>query len=305
MKHRFALTLTAIGVTVALAVPALGVLATGTAVASPGATAAAADTPQCLQTTDNAKFVRWMYVQYLFRCPDPGGLQFWTAALDNGLPRLAFAQWVDNSQESLTKIITTDYGRIERQPTAAELSFWIAEIRATHSDTALLAWLNSSDEFWNNQELWTHTCSPPIDARANASADPPPDFTNVDCWLTQLYGNLLGRSPDNEGLQFFESVLGPSPTATQRFDVAYNAFELSEENAEGWITEAYYTAFNRPADPAGADFWYHWLVNSGYQTFAFWDLILASDESYAVALTQPTIDVPAARSAHVQRPPAG
>lgn len=269
---RIRTTIAAVGCSAALAIAGFGVVGAGTAAAAPAASAGT-PAPICPQTTENQKFVRWIYLQILFRCPDSGGLSYWTSALDGGMPRAVFTDAIDMSTENIVdNNIIPDYnGVLGRNPSNTEVATWLPKMRAEHSDADLIATLASSDEFWTALPACVGYTGP---------------FAKVDCWLQQLYNNILDRDPDNVGMQFFESVLGPNPNAAQRYNVAYNYFERSAENARSWVLGGYYAAFNRPPDSGGAEFWYQWIINNNYMTFRMWTLLLASDESYGIAQQQ-------------------
>jgi hypothetical protein len=282
--HKCRTTIAAVGCAAAFAIAGLGVVGAGTAAAAPAAPTGESETI-CPQTTPNQKFVRWIYIQILFRCPDTGGLNFWTTALDGGMPRAAFTDAIDMSTENIVKNnIVSDYNNVlDRDPSDPEIATWLPKMRAEHSDADLIATLASSDELWAEADEYCDISSGDV-ARANVVTDP--DFTKVDCWLEQLYNNILDRGPDEAGMAYYESVLGPNPNEAQRYNVAYNYFERSEENTRSWVVAAYYAAFDRPPDSGGAEFWYHWVINNNYMTFRMWTLLLASNESYGIAQQQ-------------------
>jgi hypothetical protein len=279
-------TIAAVGCSAALAIAGFGVVGAGTAAAAPAA-AAGEQATACPQTTANQKFVRWIYLQILFRCPDSGGLAFWTSALDGGMPRATFTDAIDMSTENIVQnnIIPDFEGVLDRDPSDSEIATWLPKMRAEHSDADLIASLASSDEYWNGEALADCDSIYSGDL-ARANIDSSPDFSKVDCWLEDLYYNILDRGPDDTGMAYFESLLGPNPNQAQRYNVAYNYFERSEENARSWVLGGYYAAFDRPPDSGGAEFWYHWIINNNYMTFKMWTLLLASDESYGIAQQQ-------------------
>lgn len=276
MAHRLRTALTAIGVTAAFAAATFGAVGTGVAAASPGATRAASVTDECPQTTNNAMFVRWIYLEYLSRCPDAGGLQFWTAQLDGGLNRYTFTQAIHLSDEEVGAIINGDFQLLGRDPTADELNTWLPQVRSQESDAELFATLFASDEFWNDQARWNNC---------------PNGTSKIDCWLTQVYGDILDRAPDPSGLSYFDTLLGNNPTENQRFAVAYFDLALSPEDTAEWVNDAYGWAFDRTPDAAGKQFWVQWLQSNSYEFYAMWDQVFASQESYDVALTQPNVEI--------------
>lgn len=270
-RQRLRASLASLGCAAALAISGSSitsaVLAPG-ATAAPAAPAAVTGGPNCPQVEGNARFVRYVYFSILERCPEAGGLQYWTTALNNGLNRAVFTDLIDMSDENIVdhNVVPLYGGLIGRGPTADEVKFWSTYIRSNKADDALIAFLASSDEFWNQ-----------IDAA-------PEDKTYA--WLEQAYQGILDRAPDDAGMAYFSSVLGPNPTAAQRHDVAFNSLERSDENTRSWVVAVYYAALNRPPDAGGAQYWFTWLQGT-HQTFRMWTYFLASQEAYDLAQTQP------------------
>ena len=69
-----------------------------TASAAPAAPASKAETTMCPSDTANGRFVRWIYLQILERCPDSGGRAYWTNKLQSGFrsANLAAALYASN-----------------------------------------------------------------------------------------------------------------------------------------------------------------------------------------------------------------
>ena len=78
-------------------------LSLGAAAVGLGAAPAAAEEPPtpapaaCLQPEGNARFVRFIYLQILHRCPEPAALAYFTKRLDAGLTRFNFTETIDMS----------------------------------------------------------------------------------------------------------------------------------------------------------------------------------------------------------------
>lgn len=277
-RHRVRTTIAAVGCSALMAIAGVGVLGAGTAVAG-SPTTTEAPPPTCAQqTSPNARFVRWTYMQILYRCPDNDGLGYWVPKLDAGLSRTAFTDLIDMSDENLiaNNIVGLYEGLLGRAPTNTEITTWLAKFRTEKGDADLIATLASSDEFWNHFSCTTT-------ARSYSTDGAPPDTSKVQCWLELLYQQVLERSPDDAGMGYYLSLLGANPTAAQRYNVAYNYFERSEENARGWVVSAYFAAFNRPPDATGVEFWYHWVLNNNFKTFQMWTQLLGSAEGYSIA----------------------
>lgn len=248
-------------------------LVTGTGIVTATAAQAAEPEVMCPADAGNARFVRWIYLNILFRCPDEAGLAYWTAQIDNGLPRDVVAGIVDMSDENLiTNNVLHLYGAegiLQRDPTDLEVAHGVDSILTYQSDGPLIAELLSSDEFYDSN-----------------LSDVPADERD-DAWLNSAFNRILDRDPDPGGRAYFRAVLGEQSTAATRSAVAL-FLELSDENADSWVGAAMGGALHRAPDAGGFDFWKSWLTSDGaWQTFRMWSLLLSSPEAYSLAQSQP------------------
>lgn len=237
------------------------------------APAGAADAPEdttppaacTIQPAGNARYVAWVYQEILGRCPDDSGLAYWTAALDQGKPRMNFVLAVDNSDENImgNNVMALFQGVLHRAPTADEAAYWANKIRTERADGELFATLYSSDDFYNSPAVGGTT----------------------DGFIAFLYAAVLDRVGDQsvadpQGWSFYESVLGDHPTEAQRFHVAFKYFENSTENARDWVWASYQEGLGRLPDAVGGMFWTDWVVDSGYRTFDMCNALQASQEAW-------------------------
>lgn len=225
--------------------------------------------PLCPAAAGNARFVRFIYMKILQRCPDSGAATYWTSRLDAGMGRWAFAEAIDMSEENVVKnnVVPIFNEALKRAPTAGELAQWSSYIRTNHADAAFIAALLSSNE-----------------AYAMLVGD---HLAKDQAWLNLAYNTILDRNPDAPGGAHFTAMLGAGgSTQATRLAVALH-LEYSAENAGGWVGAVYGAAFGRGPD-AGIGYWMGWLMGSGqWQTFRMWTHFLASNEGYALAQTQP------------------
>jgi hypothetical protein len=257
------------------------VIATGTGVLTAAPAHAVEPEIVCPADAGNARFVRWIYLNILFRCPDEAGAAYWTTQLNSGLPRDVFADIVDMSDENLINNNVANFygegghGIVPRAATPQEITDGVASIRRYRSDGPLIAQLASSDEVFT-----ALTAEAPANERD-------------DAWLNVAYGSILDREPDAGGRAYFKTIMGTPSTASGRFVVAM-VMEHSAENADSWVGAALSGATHRMPDPGGLAYWKGWLMGPGnWQTFRMWTLMLSSDEAYALAQTQPNPEVSA------------
>lgn len=247
----------------------------GASAQEPQPTATTITGPQtvCPAAEGDARWVRFVYLNILFRCPDQAGLDHWLAKLDAGTPRSKVAEAIDLSTENLVNnnIVEIYRGILERDPSEQELAAGVAHIRKHQEDGQIIARLIASDEFY---ELFYDELAPSDGARD-------------DAWLDTAYNMILDRSPDSAGAAYFGAILGSPSTEASRFRVA-SLLERSGENAQGWTFGVYFAGLNRPPDEAGFAYWSQWLRGPGqWRTFKMWTTVLSSNEAYARAQTQP------------------
>lgn len=243
-------------------------LSGGLGIAAGSAGAETPPAPICPSSTANGRFVRYLYINILFRCPDVAGGAFWTAQLDAGMSRSALADILDMSNENVVNnnVVPLYQQFLVRPPTSAELTAGINSIRSNHSDANLIADIASSDEFFTTYSTKT---------------DP------TGSWLNFVYNGVLERDPEGGAIEFFIGQITPDSIAGGRRWVVMT-LEHSPENATDWTTAALGAAFGRAPDGGGMTFWTGWLQGSGnWQTFRMWTLMLSSQEGFNVAQTQP------------------
>ncbi len=221
----------------------------------------------CPSTTANAKYVRYLYVMALGRCPDAGGLAFWTAKLDNGASRRSVADAFVWSNEVLGGSVFRFYGDVlHRAPTGPEIGAGMATMNRDIEDlkTVLLA----GNEYYNTFG------------------------GNATNWLKSLYPAILeGRSADAGGLAFFGAMLGSNPSLTTRTKVV-NALVHSTEEHRFWVVCSYGPALLRDGSPSEIAWWVNWLNGPGNgNTQAMWAIFLSSNEGFAKAQYQPNLPI--------------
>ncbi len=265
---------TGLALTLALAVgPTVG--GAGATTAEPDQTRSTLDPPPpvCPAPEGNARFVRFIYLNILFRCPDAAGLEYWTQRLDAGFGRGHFAKFVDLSTENLVHNNVNELyaGLLGRAPTPAELAAGVAHIRAHQEDGRLIADIVASNEYYDAFEV-----------------DPGSSQSKDQQWLDAMYRNILDRGADAGGLAYWSGVMGSPSTQAGRQKVT-RSLERAAEATYGWIFGVYYAGLNRPPSPSDVGYWQQWLLGPGkWRTFQMWTSVLSSPEGYARAQAQPS-----------------
>ncbi len=222
---------------------------------------------QCPASTPNAMYVRYLYVEALQRCPDAGGLSYWTNRLDDGASRHDVANYFVHAPEVLAGSVGRFYGQVlHRGPTDAEFGSAMTYLATAKDIENLKATLLASQEYYDSVD------------------------DNAHDWLASLYPIILeGREPDESGMAYWSGVLGDSPSQALRLHVAWSFVHSTEEHTF-WVNCSYQAALLRSGSTEEVAWWVGWLgeLGPGYgNTQGMWANFLASAEGQHVATLQP------------------
>ena len=169
------------------------------------------------------------YRALLNRAAEPGGLTYWSTQLNNGATPNSVGMAIANSTESKTDIVTNDYQSfLNRAPEPGGLAYWLGQLQSGRTPDQVAAGILGSVEYFAD----------------NGS-------TNQG-FVSALYRNVLGRTPDSGGNTFWLNALASGVSRTQ---VAFD-FLTSPEAAAKQATSADYSGIlNRSPDSAGLNFW--------------------------------------------------
>ncbi len=178
-----------------------------------------------------------LYDDLLGRVPDLAGLQYWTAILNGGASRGDMARAIMASSEYRNLRIDALYQQyLGRSAESGALIYWINYFHNGGTELDFKNGLLGSAEY---QSL----------------------HASDTLFVQALYTDILGRSADNGGENFWVQALPTSGHA----GVA-SALLRSPESYRRLINDAYQTFLGRPVDNDGADFWLGQL-SSGAITF--------------------------------------
>ena len=195
--------------------------------------------------TNARLFAMQQYRDFLGREGDAGGILFWTNTISSGA-------------RSRAQAIEDFFNSSEFQNTTAPVThLYFAYFRRIPDTGGLLFWVNARK---NGASLETIS-----DAFAGS-----PEFqqtygslNNVQ-FVTLVYQNVLGRAPDQAGLNFW---VGHLNAATLTRGQVMLAFSESAENKQGsrnkvFVVQIYVGMLRRSPDQGGFDFWLN-ALNSG------------------------------------------
>ena len=97
----------------------------------------------------NAAYVLSAYQDVLGRRPDPSGQAYWTNKLNNGADRGSVALQFINSPEARRRLVDDQFLRfLDRYPTTAEQTTWVAQIPSSDGEQRLVAFLVNSSAYF-------------------------------------------------------------------------------------------------------------------------------------------------------------
>jgi hypothetical protein len=151
--------------------------------------------------------------------------------------RSAAALGLTQSAEYYSNFIAATYQKyLGRAPDANGLAYWLNQMQNQGlSDEHLEAGFIGSTEY--------------IDNHGGVGSG----------WVTGMYMNLLGRTPDATGLQYWLNQLDAGVATA---DIAYG-FAASKERESARVTADYKLYLGRTANPSEISYWYNIFQNGG------------------------------------------
>ena len=234
-------------------------------------------------TTTNppAALVNTLYQEILGRVPDQSGLASWVKAVNSGstAPSVANAFW--NSPEHKANPIGSTSTAIHDADTAFVSTLYLDVLVRTGDTGGIVGWSQvlNNGATTPNQVAMAFWNSPEHQAKLSAGTALP-SLCSYGMTVNALYTVLLGRSPDQGGLNTWVNALY-SGTITQ--DQMVQSFVSSAEFSAGtsnlstnqFVTGLYSSILHRSPDAAGLAAWDQ-ALNSGAVTRTqavqcFWD----------------------------------
>jgi hypothetical protein len=199
-------------------------------------------------------FVETLYQDVLNRGPDAQGMAYWVALLQAGVTRQQVADGFWDSLEHRGLEVDQFYTTyLHRAAEPSGRAYWVNQLMAGMSEAQVANGFLTSNEY---------TQSHP---------------STVD-YLFGLYADVLGRSPDANGLDaWLSAVQGGLSRA-----VVANGFLSSQEADLEHVNHDYANYLGRSGEAAGVAFWLG-ALESGQSSSQVAEAFLASDELFARA----------------------
>jgi hypothetical protein len=199
-------------------------------------------------------YVQALYAELLNRAAQPAEVQTWVNLLNGGVSPQTVTLGFVNSPEFRTNLIQNDFQNIlHRRGGATEVAFYLNALQGGLTDQQLESLFLASPEFFSRQ--------------GNSNF----------LWVTTVYQNVLGRTPDPVGLSNWLNILG---SGVSRTTVALEIIQSPEAHARV-VTSLYAQLLRRVPDPGGAQFW-EGLLNAGQITPSQLAATLAASPEFIV-----------------------
>ena len=223
------------------------------------------------------QFVARLYVHALGRSHDTAGLEYWINNVVNGMTGAEVARGFFNSNEFLARSMTNDryldllyMSMLNRAADAPGKAYWHAQFNAGLTRNDVLAGFVVSNEFTGLCAQYGITrgtldaSAPVVNPTPATPSTPTVPTANVAAqtqFLTRLYRQVLGREPDQAGLNYWLNLLANGTTGA---DVVYgfffsHEFVRSNHSNSRFLDILYSAIFNRAADAAGKNYWLNHL----------------------------------------------
>ena len=200
-------------------------------------------------------YVTQLYQDVLNRPPDPDGLAYWVARLNQGDKRLAVAQAIWNSREHLTPVV-------ER--------FYLTYLHRPGDDSGRAYWVTALQHGQNEAQLTVAFV---------LSAEYRQLHAGADAFIRAVYADLLHRDADAGGLASWRLVYArPGGDA----DVVSGVYD-SGERLGPIVNQDYRAYLRRPGEDAGVAAWKSALQAHQMSEALVAELFLSCDEYFGSA----------------------
>jgi hypothetical protein len=217
--------------------------------------------------TNVEQFVKRFYKEILGRNADPSGLNYWTdrlvtgtfAAADIAKGFIESKEFIEKSPNDLTYVTILYKAFFNRSPDIAGLNTWLAQINQGITRNTVLDGFLGSPEFSNLSRAYRIKPIKTINKNSNITA-----------FVTRFYQVILGRLPDNAGLNSWVEQLASGVSSASDIATGFIASsEFTQQNTtpNEYVTILYNAFFNRSPDQ-GITAWVNLIKNGGDTTSA-------------------------------------
>lgn len=178
-----------------------------------------------------------VYRDVFGRPADAGGLAYWSALVEGGVSAAAVYNALIDSPEfggTVAPIARLYFSVFDRQPDLEGLRFWVERRRNGASLSALAEAFLESSEF-----------AALGDSRSDEEI------------VAAVYGRVLGRPPDPDGLAYWTGLIASGSLTVPRFvaTISESVEHRARRDPDVLVTTTYLGLLQRVPDPAGAAYW--------------------------------------------------
>jgi hypothetical protein len=207
-------------------------MSTGTQIQHPATTLFEFVFTCCAPHQALGQYVTNVYLDVLFRGPDPDGFAYWFEKLVGGAPHATLPSGLLFSDEWHGMLIVNSYQQfLHRDVDAAAFDYWLGQLRSGMQVETLQALLAGSPEYFQ------------LSGGGSAAT--------VDTWIDALYEDILGRPADPAGHDYYAAL---AETGTPRPVIAAS-FLYSTESLSAFVSSLYHSLLLRSGDRAGIAYW--------------------------------------------------
>jgi hypothetical protein len=204
-----------------------------------------------LEIPGSREFVMAAYSDVLGRTPSETDLNYWVGRIASGMSRVEMANAFNNSDEYRIYKTKEAYNRaLRRDPEPTGAAYWLGALqRGQLSPENVYSTFLATDEMFNVQGGGTNSG-----------------------YITAMYQDLLGRAPDQEGLNYWTNRLNKGEPRRAISDSIW----YSPEKYNVRVNDAYQLLLGRPADAGAQAYWSQ--IARQYGPTAMRSMIMSSDE---------------------------
>lgn len=224
--------------------------------------------PGVVENPTSEEFIRQIYSVILEREPDEEGLKYWMNQLKAGETAADVVGDFFNSREMKNKNLSNkDYLKyayraiLGREPDADGEKYWLSELDQGATERWLISEFVVSTEF-------TQLCARFGIVRGNLTGLQHADKSaGVTKFVTFIYKNVLKRSPDSDGLNYWAGeMVEHNMTASKLVEQFASSPEFASANIsnEEYVERLYETVLGRKSDESGKGYWVSRMNTAGY-----------------------------------------
>ena len=210
-------------------------------------------------------FVTRCYRLILGRQPDAGGLSFWVQQLKSGQAQasqiidgfVTSNEFINAQHTDEDSVIILYKAMLGREPDSGGKNYWMSVLNGGNPLAVVINGFCTSNEF-------TALCASygiqPGSVETGPEKPPKPvkDMTLIRAFVTRCYQVILGRSPDNTGLEYWAKALANGEKeAAEIIDgfVNSNEYRAKNLNHEDSVETLYMAMLGRGSDVGGKAYW--------------------------------------------------